>query len=156
MLRDKCPTFLVPLPNPHCPLFPSFPPIHVITMNMDDSNTPKSSSIRHISTSLIVLTFSQSKIAVLPFILCSSNSSCFTLAPSLYVRFMTWYHPMGNGFDFISSWYARFWTSYYPVCTGSRFIISSGYERFLTTHHPVGNSSDLFSDLTWTWFILRS
>ncbi len=39
--------FLVPLPNLHCSLLPSFPPTYVITMNTDDINMPESSSVRH-------------------------------------------------------------------------------------------------------------
>ncbi len=41
--------FLVPLPNPHCPIFLPFPPTHVNIANTNDINTPKSSLVGHIS-----------------------------------------------------------------------------------------------------------
>ncbi len=41
--------FLVPLPNPHCPLnlYSSFLPTHIITMNTCDINMPECSSVEH-------------------------------------------------------------------------------------------------------------
>ncbi len=51
--------FLVPLLNPHCPLFPSFLPTQVISLNTDNINTHELPSVRHYYIVTNIMNFAQ-------------------------------------------------------------------------------------------------